>query len=140
MSDNMFEVATKLKLRFSTPQGLLSVEDLWDLPLKSNTANRANLNDVARGINTQLKDAAESESFVPEEKTSNNDVHVKTLQVMLDLVKHIIAVKVQERDAARIAREKAETKQKLMSALADAQDASLKSKTPEEIQAMIDAL
>jgi hypothetical protein len=32
---NIFEQATRAKIRFSTPVGMLSVEDLWDLPLTS---------------------------------------------------------------------------------------------------------
>ena len=32
---NLFEKASKMKLRFSTTKGVLSTEDLWDLSLES---------------------------------------------------------------------------------------------------------
>jgi hypothetical protein len=41
-TDVLFQKATRAKLRFETPKGLLSVEDLWDLPLTS-AINKANL-------------------------------------------------------------------------------------------------
>ena len=59
---NIFEQATRAKIRFSTPVGMLSVEDLWDLPLTSARA-RANLDDVARLLDAELKSTS-SVSFV----------------------------------------------------------------------------
>ena len=35
----MFTKASRLKLRFQSPAGLLSSEDLWDLPLTSNSVS-----------------------------------------------------------------------------------------------------
>lgn len=43
----MFIKASRTKLRFESPKGLLSVEDLWDLPLIS-TMGKANLDDIAK--------------------------------------------------------------------------------------------
>ena len=63
---NLFEIAARKRYRFETPVGSLTIEDLYDLPLlpPGNTrAVRANLNDVARTINNQIKAQGE-ESFV----------------------------------------------------------------------------
>ena len=32
---NIFEQATRAKIRYHSPNGLIGVEDLWDLPLTS---------------------------------------------------------------------------------------------------------
>jgi len=85
---NLFEKAARIKLRFNTPVGMASVEDLWDLPLTSNT--RPNLDMIAITINAQLKECA-TESFV-------HKVNPETaiLQLKLDIVKHVIDVKLKE--------------------------------------------
>ena len=44
----MFEKAARLKLRFTSPSGVVSVEDLWDLSL-------TRLNKVAQHVNNELK-------------------------------------------------------------------------------------
>ena len=64
-----FEKASRIRLRFDTPQGSLTVEDLWQLPLTSRTG-RANLDDIAKSLNRQLKETAE-ESFVVKNNKTN---------------------------------------------------------------------
>jgi len=80
----LYKKAAIEKWRFETIQGSVMVEDLFDLPL---TSRRANLNDVAKSINKQIKDAGE-EDFV---STSNNVTNV--LREKLELVKDIITTK-----------------------------------------------
>lgn len=53
---NIFEQTSRLKLRFDTTKGMLTAEDLWDLPLTSD-AGKANLDDVAQSLHRELKDA-----------------------------------------------------------------------------------
>ena len=132
---NIFEQASKQKLRFASTRGSLAVEDLWDLPL---TSGQVNLNDLAVNVNRAIKESEGEESFVPTAKAGNADV--ARLHLQLDVLKRIIAVKVEERDAREAARDKLVKKRVLQEALAEAQTNALKSKTPEEIQAMIDAL
>ena len=47
---NIFEQASRNKLRFDTNiKGVISTEDLWDLPLTSDTG-RVNLDDIAKAL------------------------------------------------------------------------------------------
>jgi len=108
----MFEKATRQKLRFQTDKGLLSVEDLWDLPLTSQHG-RTNLDDIARGLHGQLKNSNDV-SFVVKERKSNESV-----QLAFDIVKHIIDVKLVERDAAQLAATTKEKKQQIMQLIAN---------------------
>ena len=126
----MFEKATRLKLRFDTAAGLLSVEDLWDLPLTS-TKGRANLDDIARGLNKQLK-SGDDVSFVVTDRKSD-----ETIQLKFDLVKHVIDVRLVENQAVLLQKERAEKKQRIMSIIADKQDESLKSMSLDDLKKLM---
>lgn len=131
---SMFEIASKKKFRFVTPKGHVSVEDLWDLPLTS-TVGKANLDDIAKDLDGQLN-TTRVKSFVHEE-TEDPSSDIRT---MFDIVLHIIAFKVAERNAESKERAKRAEKQRLLEALARSEDKAIESKTPAEIRAMIDAL
>ena len=130
----MFEKASRLKFRFITSQGALTVEDLWDLPLTSETG-RANLDDIAKAINRQLKAGAEAESFVSQPKEEDDSV-----KVMFEIVKHIIAVKLADNEARKKLRENKLKKQQILSIIARKQDAALEGAPLEELQKMVDEL
>lgn len=130
-----FEQAARMKLRFETAKGLLSVEDLFDLPLTSATG-RANLDDIAKSINRQLRASAEETSFVEPHQPRKED----ELQVAFDVVKHVIDSKVAERTAASEALKKRETKAKILEIIATKQDAELQGKSLEELRAMAEAM
>jgi hypothetical protein len=61
MAINIFEYASRNKIRFASPRGELSVEQLWDIPLRSK--DDFNLNTIAQTANKAVKNATE-ESFV----------------------------------------------------------------------------
>lgn len=131
---DMFESAARLKLRFETPQGHMGVEDLFDLPLTSKT-NRANLDDLARSLYQQIKQNENTVSFVtPAQKTDETDT------LRFDIVKHVIAIRVAERDAATEARARADRKQKVLEIIARKQDQALESSSLEDLQKLLDSL
>jgi hypothetical protein len=94
MERNIFEIASRKRIRFSTNKGLLGVEELWDLSLQS-------LDTIAKAVNKQLKESQE-ESFIDKPVSSVNSEQ----ELALDILKHIIQVKIQERDAAKTRTEK----------------------------------
>lgn len=130
----MFEKASREKFRFQSSQGALSVEDLWELPLTSETG-RANLDDIAKGLNRKIKASVNEESFVEPAKAEDD-----TPKVMLEIVKHIIAVKLSESEARKKARENQLKKQQILSIIARKQDEKLEVASVEELQKMVEEL
>lgn len=129
----MFEKASRLKLRFDTSRGNISAEDLWDLPLES-TTGKVCLDSVARDIDRDLKSAEEVSFVTPAAK--KDEVN----QLRLEIVKHIIAVKIAERDAASKARERAEQKQRILALISEKEDKALADKPLEELKALASTL
>lgn len=130
----MFEKASRQKFRFITSQGVLTVEDLWDLPLSSESG-RANLDDIAKAINRQLKASVEEESFVSQPKKSDDSA-----KTMFEIVKHIISVKLTENEAKKKQCENKLKKQQILAIIAKKQDAALEGTPLEELQKMVDEL
>lgn len=120
-----FEKATRLKLRFSTSQGQLSTEDLFDLDLKA-------LDMIAKRVNTELRNEGE-ESFIPT-KTSKVCTN-NTLR--LEILKFVIADKVQEQDARKARAEKTATLARLRELASVKQNEQFASKSLEEINKQI---
>ena len=129
----MFEKAIKQKLRFDSNRGQLTTEDLWDLPLTSR--NGFDLDTIAKAVNSKIKEAQE-ESFV---KVRSNPAQDK-LTLQLDILKYIIADKMQEAEAKATAVARQQQRQKLEEVLASKQEDALKGLSVEELQAQINAL
>ncbi len=126
MSEKMFEVAVRTKMRFPF-KGLVSVEDLWDLSVRD-------LDSVFKVLNSQLKQVKE-ESLL-EIKTKED----KELDTKIEIVKYIVGVKLEEENLRLKAKEKREQKQKILEILSVKQDQSLQNKSEEELQSMLDEL
>ena len=122
----MFEFATKNKLRFPY-KGMVSVEDLWDLPVEA-------LDSVFKTLNAQAK-MTQEESLLA--RKSKED---KVLAAKIEIVKHIVSIKLEEAEQRKTAKEKREKKEKLMGILAEKQEQDLYSKSPEELKKMLDEL
>jgi len=127
----MFEKATRMKLRFATPLGRLSIEDVWELPLLGGDAC---LDDIARALHRELKDNSE-ESFVIQTTKPNEELELK-----FELVKHVIAVRLQEQEAAENAAKAREKKQQILAIIADKEVESLKGKGIDELRELLEGL
>jgi len=125
---SIFEQATRSKLRVSTAKGLLTVEDLWDLPLVSKSGPQVNLDDLARAAYKEMEESA-CQSFVQKACKIS-----ETAKLKFDIIKHIIEVRLAERDAAIERSEKAVKKQRILELIATKEDESLAGKSLEELQ------
>ena len=123
----MFKKATRLKLRFETSRGVLTTEDLWDLPLQE-------LNTIAKSLNKTLK-SIEEEDFL--EEINNED---KITKMQFDIVKHILDTKKDESNAMKDAAAKKIEKEKLLAILAKKQDSCLENLSEAELKKKINKL
>lgn len=126
MNKNMFEVATRTKMRFPF-KGMISVEDLWDLSVQ-------NLDKVFKTLNSQRKEAQE-ESLL-NAKSSEDEV----LDTQIAIVKYIVSVKLEEQAARVKAAENKEKKQKIMALMAKKDDEAMENMSKEELQKLLDEL
>lgn len=126
----MFEKASRMKLRFETGVvGNLNVEDLWDLPLVN---SKVSLDLLAKKLNKEIKEN-EEESFVVERSTANT-----TLKLKFDIVKHIIKVKLEEKEASEKAVKNKAKKEKIMTIIAAKEDETLTNMSVEDLQALLE--
>ena len=135
MSQELFEKASRKQFRFDSPQGQLTVEDLWELPLTSNKAGRANLDDIAKELSKQVKAQGETESFV--NKTTKKD---QVMEDKFELVKYIIGILLAEKEVADTLKANKEKKQQILALIADKQNEAMAGKSIEELTAMVEAL
>ena len=120
---DLFKVASKNKYRFPY-KGSIGVEDLWDLSLEE-------LDLIYKGLKSKLKDAQE-ESLL--KSVSKED---KVLSNKIEIVKVIVNDKLAARERSVKAAEKRARNQRILEIMADKQDAALKEKSIEELQAML---
>lgn len=123
---NIFEYATRNKVRFPY-KGQVAVEDLWDLRVEE-------LDKIFKTLNAELQQCQE-ESLL-EVKTEADEL----LDTQIAIVKHIVSVKLAEKEALAKAAEKRDQKQKIMSIIARKQDESLENSSIEDLQKMLDDL
>lgn len=119
----LFETATRNKMRFPF-RGMISVEDLWDLSL-------TNLDSVFKTLNAEAK-KSEEESLLETKSKENEELSNK-----IEIVKHIVNIKLEEKKTRENARKNAEMKQRLLEIKAKRQDAALENMSDEDLDKML---
>lgn len=123
MSD-LFKIASKKKYRF-TYKGVVTVEDLWDLSVEE-------LDKIYKSLKSKQKAEAEESLLAT---TSKED---KELNNKIEIVKIIVADKLEARERATKSAEKRAKNQRILEIMADKADAELKAKSLDELRAMLD--
>lgn len=125
-ANKMFEIAVRNKFRFPF-RGAISTEDLWDLSAQQ-------LDEIFKTLKSQEKKAQE-ESLL-NVRTPEDTV----LETKIEIIRYIVGVKLEEANQAQRAKETRDKREKILAVLAEKQDADLRNKSPEELQAMLDQL
>lgn len=128
-----FKKAARLKLRFPSVKGLLTVEQLFDMPLTSKSG--FDLDSVAKQVNAGLRLASE-DSFVNTKPNLEKDLN----QLCLDIVKEVIADKIAENEANAKAVANRHEREKLLEVLQGKKDAALANLSEAELEERIRAL
>lgn len=128
----MFEKASREKIRFDSSKGLLSVEDLWDLPLTS--AKSPSLDGIARSLHQKLK-SGDDVSFVEKTVKPNS---IETLK--FEIVKHIIDVRLAENEAKLVSDATKGKKQILLAAIAQKELEALTGGSLEDLKKMVESM
>lgn len=121
--ENIFEYATRNKIRFPY-KGSISVEDLWDL-------TPANLDSIYKVLNKQVKQEQE-ESLLTVKQDTDTD-----LDVQIAIIKHIVTVKLQEKEARVKAVEIKQRRDELAAIISEKEAQALKSLPIEELRKMM---
>lgn len=123
MENNIFFNALKQNYRFSY-KGTLTTEDLFDLNVEA-------LDTIYKSLKKLQKEADEDSLLV---KTKRED---NILNDKIAIVRAIVEDKMIEKERAKNAAKKRAQKQRILEIMADKQDAALKEKSIEELQAML---
>ena len=124
---DIFERASRKKLRFHTNMGTLLTEDLWDMDLTQ-------LDELAQQLNREVE-ATQQLSFIAEKKVANPDHKLR-----FDLALHVINAKLATAKSRERAAEKKALREQLLATLQKRQDEGREALTEAEILAQLEEL
>ncbi len=122
----IFEDASRQKTRFPY-KGMCTVEDLWDLTVWE-------LDNIFKSLNAKLK-ANQDESLLDQRGEVSSE-----LELQVAIIRHIVEVKQNDSAIAEQEAARRQKKDRILSILADKQDAGLAAMSEEELFGMLEGL
>lgn len=124
--EKMFETAARNKVRFPH-NGSISTEDLFDLPVES-------LDAIFKKLNSQMKKASE-ESLLTTKSEAD-----EALVVQIEIVKHVVSLKLEEKATREQAVEKKQKKQHILSLIAEKDNEAMRNMSKEDLQKLLNEI
>lgn len=121
--EKIFEKATRQKIRFNY-KGLCTVEDLWDASLP-----------VLDSIYVELATTVENTKVVS--LLGLKDIVNEETLLKIEILKYIVAIKMEEKVLRDNATKRKEQKQKILSLIQEKQDESMRGKSVEELTTLL---
>lgn len=123
----IFKKASKLKLRFTTTVGVLSVEQLWDLSVQQ-------LDKLAVSLE-QKKEESTAKSFIKKTSETNPLAELRFLIVL-----EVLNTKVAENEKAVLRQQRKAEKEKLLQLIQDKKEGAMNQLSIEELEKRLNAL
>ena len=130
MTMNIFERAARAKLRFSSTLGPLTTEQLFELPL-TYRGNHPSLEAVASVVIKELEGSSKTDSFL--NKDSDSSPKAVANRLRLEILQHIRDHKLSVEKAASLKKEKEDSEQVILSALAEKRRKAIEEMSEEEL-------
>jgi len=124
MATDIFKKASRKKLRFATPAGNLSTEQLWDLHL-------TDLDSLAVSLEEKAKQSGRK-SFLETPKVEN-----ETDQLRFEIVLDILQTKQKDAETAAKTAETKARNQKIMALIQEKKEGKLQELSIEELEKML---
>lgn len=123
----MYKRASQLNLKFTTPVGIVSLQQLWTVSMNNLRSAVTDAHAVLKKVeSTELDFLSDSTPVASEEET-----------LTYEILKDVYITRREAAKAAQNAQERKEKEQKLLEILAEKQESSLRSKSKEEIEEML---
>ncbi len=129
----MYKEATRLKLRFPSNRGELTVEQLWDLSLNS-------LKNIVKSMYDAKKKFTKMDDELSFLEGVENSEEQKLAELRYNIVKDIYTTKANENKEALSMAEKKAKKQQLLEIMQRKREQKFENMSEEELQKEIDSL
>lgn len=120
----MYKQASRLNLRFTTPKGSLSVEQLWSL-------SASELDELAVALEEKYKGSGKK-SFITGKSPKDNET-----KLSFDIVLDILNTKLAEQEEARVLAENKEHNEKILTKISEKKDEALNKLSVKELMKLL---
>lgn len=121
--EDIFEIATREKLKFDSDKGDLDVEQVWDLPVET-------LDEMYWKYESTLE---KTERTLLQTRKTSKTIKEKRVRIKMAILEHIISVKEDEAKKAKESRIIKALRDKLIGIKAEKQDEIYRNMTPEQL-------
>ncbi len=122
--NDIFLQASRLKLRFPSIHGPLTVEDLWEIPLNTHRANKASLENIGADLLVKQRDLTSlKDASIFEDSSPSPELQKVNLQVAI--LREIAKIRQDENKAKTLAAAKATERARLEALIKEREGAEL---------------
>lgn len=133
---NIFEEASRMKLRFNTVKGTSSVEDLWTLPI-THPSNLFSLDTILTEVKTDIEKLEKNKEEITNKYRGETEF---VLHLKLEIVKAVIARKEADEQAILDEKNKKAQLEELDRLIDEKSKSELSNKSIDELKAMREEL